>query len=214
MKTRLLHWLSVCLLALAVAAPAMAANQAEGTAQAVKMLKHTAQSVRDHIHGHESAFKKDPQKLYALVDKEILPHFDATYMSRLVLGFEWRQATPEQRKEFTKVFTTLLVHTYSNALLDYNKANLHWQPVHAPANAQNILVRSKLTGGDTGSPIPIDYRVHKVNGQWKVYDVSVDGISLVTNYRSSYSSIAREHGMNYLIQALKKKVAKKEAGNS
>ncbi len=214
MKTRILHWLTAGLLTLTLASPALAAGQNGGTEQAVNMLKQTANSVRNQIHGNESAFKKNPQKLYALVDKDILPHFDATYMSRLVLGFEWRQANSQQRKEFTKAFTTLLVHTYSIALLQYSHAKLEWKPVHAPANASNITVRSELTGANTGSPVPIDYRVHKVNGDWQVYDVSVDGISLVTNYRSSYSSIARQHGMNYLISAIKKKVAEKKANNS
>lgn len=214
MKTRFIQWLSTCLMSFALALPAMAANNAGGTQAAVHMLKSTSQNVLNQIQHNESAFKQNPQKLYDLVDKEILPHFDATYMSRLVLGYEWRKANQQQRQTFTQTFTNLLVHTYANSLLEYGNAKLEWKPVHAPANAQNITVRSQLTGANTGSPVPIDYRVHKTGGEWKVYDVSVDGVSLVTNYRSSYTSIAREHGMDYLISALKKKLNQKESNNS
>ena len=217
MKTRFLHWFAGCLVGLMIAAPiaaSAAGTGAGGTQEAVHMLKSTAQDVMNSIRSHHSEYKQNPQKLYDLVDKEILPHFDATYMSRLVLGYEWRNASAQQRQVFTKTFTQLLVHTYSNSLLEYSNANLHWKPVHAPANADNITVRSELTGANTGSPVPIDYRVHKTNGKWEVYDVSVDGISLVTNYRSSYTSIAREHGMDYLIKALKKKLHHKESSQS
>jgi len=198
----------------AITVPAAAASNSGNTQDAVHMLKSTAQNVLSHIRSNHSAFKQNPQKLYSLVNKEVLPHFDATYMSRLVLGYEWRRANAQQRQAFTQTFTNLLVHTYANSLLEYSNADLEWKPVHAPANAQNITVRSQLTGANTGSPVPIDYRVHKTNGEWKVYDISVDGISLVTNYRSSYTSIAREHGMDYLISALKKKLNQKESNNS
>lgn len=185
----------------ALATPALAA--ADGGTEPVKMVKQTANQLLTDIRANKQTYQSQPQKLYELADKVVLPHFDSRYMSQLVLGRYWRQATPQQRDQFVDAFKALLVRTYATSLLQYTDAKLEWLP--AQVQSGEALVRSRASGANLAAPVPINYRVHKTSDGWKVYDVTVEGISLVTNYRSSYASIIRSQGIDTLIQKLKQK---------
>jgi phospholipid transport system substrate-binding protein len=125
-------------------------------------------------------------------------------MSRWVLGKYWRQATSDQRTRFTEEFRTLLVRTYAGALLEYSNEEIRYLPMPAVNNAEDVTVRTEFLPKN-GIAIPIDYRMHFLNGAWKVYDVTVDGVSLVTNYRGSFASQIREGGIESVINDLKQR---------
>jgi len=178
---------------------------------ALQVAKQTAEHITHEINQNREKYRKNPEALYSLVNKVVLPHFEFRYMSRIVLGRYWRQATPGQRKRFTQAFKSLLVHTYANSLLKYSDHKIIWKPVHAKDNAQRVTIRSEVEL-EHGSPVPINYRAVLENGQWKVYDVAVDGVSLVTNYRSSFAIQARRNGIDKLIERIQKK-SEQKAGN-
>ncbi|TXI78320.1 MAG: ABC transporter substrate-binding protein [Dechloromonas sp.] len=141
------------------------------------------------------------QKVMELVDKKVLPNFNFTRMTALALGKEWRKASPQQQQQLTAEFRTLLVRTYSNALTSYKNQKIIYKPFKmAPADV-DVLVRTEVQ--QPGSkPVQLDYSLEKVDGSWKVYDVVVAGISLVTNYRDQFNQEVRNGGIDGLIAAI------------
>jgi len=210
MRRSVFAWLVLLLVAPGVLRAADSAPQPQ---QAEAIIKNTAQTVLASINQDKQAYHQHPQKLYELVDKQVLPHVDATYMTRLALGRYWHQANDQQRKEITESFTKLLVRTYADTLLQYSTDQIQWAPVRANPNAQDVTVRSSVNTG-SGSPVPMHYRLRVNHGQWQVYDVTVGGISLVTTYRSSFADLIQQQGMDGFIKTLRKKVEQATAKGS
>jgi phospholipid transport system substrate-binding protein len=124
-------------------------------------------------------------------------------MSRLVLGKYWRKATPEQREAFVREFRELLIRTYATALLNYSGQDIVYLPVRVGKDVRKVTVNTQVRA--TGAPaIPVDYRLWLSDNGWKVYDVSIDNISLVSNYRSSFASQIRRYKLDGLIAKLQK----------
>lgn len=142
------------------------------------------------------------QKVVALAEEKVLPHFDFTRMTRLAVGRNWQQATPEQREALTKEFRTLLVRTYSNSISQYRNQKFVVQPLRADAADKDVLVHSAVVQ-DNGPQIPIDYRMEKEGSDWKVYDVVIDGASLVTTYRGSFNDQIQKGGIDGLVKTLR-----------
>lgn len=172
-------------------------------ADAQMVVKETTDKVLEALRVEGDHLKKDPAKLYQLIDELILPHFDFQQMSRWVLGRYWRDATPEQREEFVIQFQALLVRTYSEALVDYRNQNLNFLPVRE-RSPDEVTVRAEIDQG-AGPRIPIVYEMSRTDGGWKVYDVAVGGVSLVINYRSSFAQEIKRNGIEGLIRRLKEK---------
>ena len=152
------------------------------------------------------------QKVMELVDKKVLPNFNFTRMTALALGKEWRKASPQQQQQLTAEFRTLLVRTYSNALTSYKNQKIIYKPFKmAPADV-DVLVRTEVQ--QPGSkPVQLDYSLEKADGGgWKVYDVVVAGISLVTNYRDQFNQEVRNGGIDGLIAAIAAKNKSLESG--
>lgn len=143
----------------------------------------------------------DSHKVYALVDAEILPHFDFNRMTMLAVGKHWQRATPAQRQSLIKEFRTLLVRTYASSLTAFNNQEIEFKPFSLPSGATDATVRTQVRQPGA-QPIPIDYRMEKTPFGWKVYDVAVDGVSMVTNYRGSFSSEIRQSGIDGLLRTL------------
>ncbi|OIP07719.1 MAG: hypothetical protein COW56_08065 [Rhodocyclales bacterium CG17_big_fil_post_rev_8_21_14_2_50_68_7] len=139
-----------------------------------------------------------------LVETKILPHFDFTAMTALAMGREWRSATPEQRRQLTAEFRTLLVRTYSNALTAYKNQSVEFKPFRMQAGETDVVVRSQVVQPGA-KPVTIDYNLEKTPEGWKVYDVVVGGVSLVTNYRSTFAQEVRSGGIDGLIRSLQAK---------
>ena len=142
-----------------------------------------------------------PGRVQELATQILAPHFDFERMSARVLGKNWQKADAAQRQRFMEEFSSLLVRTYSTALWGYYDQQINYLPVREGANGKTAIVRTEIlpTGGQ---PIPINYAMYTNGTNWRVYDVSVDGISLVINYRSSFTAMVRRIGLDGLIDKL------------
>ena len=143
----------------------------------------------------------NPAKLADLVETRILPHFDFTRMTRMAVARNWRVATPEQQQALTAEFKSLLVHTYSTALSDYRDQEIVYKPLRAAPDATEVTVRSEVRQSGR-ERLSIDYDVEKTPAGWKVYDIKIAGISLVTTYRDSFAGRVRDGGIEGLIKSL------------
>lgn len=148
-----------------------------------------------------------------LVEQKVVPHFDFERMTSLAVGRDWRSATPEQRKALIDAFHDLLVRTYSNALASYKGETVDFKPSRSAPGGNEATVHSEIHQSG-GKAIPLDYVVEKQGNEWKVYDVSVAGISLVTNYRQQFSSEVKRSGVDGLIKLLQEKNRGQGGANS
>jgi len=144
----------------------------------------------------------DTIKAAELIEAKIVPHFDFTRMARLAMGRNWRAATPEQQKQIADEFKTLLVRTYSTALVNYKGQPINYKPLRAKPEDDEVTVRSDVKPSGGGQPVEIDYEMEKTPAGWKIYDVKVGGVSLVTTYRDTFASEVRERGIEGLIKSL------------
>ena len=141
------------------------------------------------------------RKLPELVDAKVLPHFNFTRMTMLAVGRPWRDASPAQRDELVKQFRTLLVRTYSTALEQYSNQTIDVKPANMKPEDNEVTVRTQITQSG-GPPIPMDYRMEKTPQGWKVFDVTVEGVSIVTTYRSSFATEVSKGGIDGLIKTI------------
>ncbi len=155
--------------------------------------------------------KQDPdiqagnkRKTIALVEQKVLPHFDFTRMTALATGVHWRKATPEQQKVLVEQFRTLLVRTYSTALSTYRNQVIDIRPLRGQATDAEVVVRSEVKQSGAES-VAIDYSMEKTPAGWKVYDVAVAGVSLVTTYRETFAQAVQSGGIEGLIKSLSDK---------
>ncbi len=205
--------ISVLLAAWWFALPAWAVATSPDT-----LVDNTAQEVLTIVRQDKDLQSGNTAKILALVEAKILPHFDFTRMTRLAMGKNWAKATPEQQQELVNEFRTLLVRTYSNALTTYKDYTIKVEPLKNNPTDTDTTVRTKVMDGGQ-QPVPIDYSMEKTSDGWKVYDVTVAGVSLVTNYRSTFNSQVRDGGVDKLIKTLVEKnrslvAADKKASNS
>jgi len=144
------------------------------------------------------------RKVAELVESKVLPHFDFVRMTQLALAVNWRKATPEQQKTLTQEFRTLLVRTYSTALSSYRDQVVDFKPLRTRPEDTEVTVRTEVRQRGA-QPISIDYEMQKTPAGWKVFDVKVGGVSLVTTYRDDFASQVREAGVDGLIKTLSMK---------
>lgn len=169
-----------------------------------ELVKSVTGEVIEIIKNDKDIQAGDPQKAAQLIQEKVLPHFNFTRMTALAMGINWRKATPEQRETLVNQFRTLLVRTYSNALTAYRDQTIEYPPTRMQPNDTDVTVRS-LVRQPGAQPVTIDYRMAKVNDGWKVYDVAVGGVSLVTNYRDTFNTEVRNTGIDGLIKTLSEK---------
>lgn len=173
------------------------------------LAKGTTEEVLTIIR-QDSEIKHNRKKLFALIDAKVLPHFDFTHMTRLAVGRHWSGATPQQQQDLVREFRTLLVRTYSTALTNYKNQKVVFKPLHMQPGETDVTIKTEsIQSGE--KPIPIDYMMEKSPAGWKVYDIAVDNVSLITNYRSSFSSEINKNGVEGLIKVLKNKNQTSEA---
>ena len=149
---------------------------------------------RDIQNGNQS-------KVYQLVETKILPIFDFNRMTQLVIGKHWPRATAKQKQDLVTEFRNLMVRTYSSSLMAFNNQTVDFKQMSMRPGDTDVTVRSEIRQPG-GQPIPINYSMYKTSFGWKVYDVTIDGVSLVTNYRSSFSNTIRQDGIDGLISTL------------
>jgi phospholipid transport system substrate-binding protein len=171
-----------------------------------EIVRENTEKILSLIKTERDVYTKDITKLHARVDEYVLPHFDFRAMSRLVLARAWRDASEAQRERFTKEFRELLVRTYSTVLLKYNDEKITYLPFKMLLGERTQIVRVEVQLSGGGLPIPIHYHFYqsKPEDPWKVFDVTVEGVSLVTNYRATYAERVRNEGVDGLIASLAK----------
>lgn len=190
-----------------------------GLAQAAEMapdvlVRETSQDVLAIVKKDKDIQAGDKKKIHELVDAKVLPHFDFNLMTRYALGKYWRQASPAQQEALVKEFRILLVRTYSSSLSTYKNQTIDYKPLRMQPSDTDVTVKTVVKQPGGQPPIPIDYSLQKNPDGWKVYDVVVDNISLVTNYRSSFANEIRQSGIDGLIKTLADKNRTAESSGS
>jgi phospholipid transport system substrate-binding protein len=168
------------------------------------VVQTTTDAVVERVRAEKDALRTDPAKMYGLVSEMIFPHFDFNIMSQWVLGEHWKTTDPAQQAEFVEQFRRLLVRTYATALLEYSDQSISYPPAEASHNPKTAVVKQDIKQAG-GTSMPVVYRLHNKTGSWKVFDVSVDGVSLVKTYKSSFAQIITDGGIGKLIETLQSK---------
>ncbi|MGF6711521.1 phospholipid transport system substrate-binding protein [Luteibacter sp. W1I16] len=157
------------------------------------------------IEGHQAELKSDKEKLIAVIDDVFLPHFDIDYASILVLGQNASKATPEQRERFAKAFYNSITHRYAEGLLNYTRGRVKVLPFSGDLNNKRTVVRTQVMLDD-GKSVSVDYAFRKSKtGDWKAYDVIIEGISYITNYRNQVDAEIKKEGLDKLTADLEQK---------
>ncbi len=190
-----------------VAAPAFAQSSAAAAPAASQqspeqIVQGIADQLATAIDGHRDELKHNTDKLISIIDEVFLPHFDIDYASILVLGQHAREATPDQRQRFAKAFYNSITHRYAEGLLNYTRGRVKVLPFNGDLNEKRTVVRTQVVLDD-GKLVSIDYAFRKSrSGDWKAYDVIIEGISYVTNYRNQVDAEIRKVGIDQLIKNL------------
>lgn len=193
---KLLSLLAVLMLFATVPAAQAAATDPNTVVQGI------ADDLGKALEGRKEELRNDRDKLIKLIDGIVLPHFDIDYASILVLGQNARSATPEQRTRFAKAFYKSIAHRYAEGLLNYTRGRINISPYKGELNDKRSLVRTEVILDD-GKRVPVDYAFRKTkDGEWKAYDVIIEGISYVTNYRNQVSAEVAKSGLEELISRL------------
>ncbi len=174
------------------------------------LVKRVTEDVLKVVREDKTLQGADKSKLIALVDAKVLPYFDFQRMTALALGKEWRRATPQQKARLSEEFRNLLVRTYANSFDGYRGQKLRYLPFKMSAGETDVYVRTEVLQPGA-KPIQVDYNLELQGSDWKVYDVIIAGISLVTNYRDQFTQEVRASGIDGLIASLAAKNASLEA---
>lgn len=169
-----------------------------------QVIRETGDQVLSEVTARKTELEANPALIYPLVEDTVVPHFDFRTMSRSALGRFWRKATEEQRESITNEFRQLLVRTYASALLGYSGQKIQYLPVKYRQGDDRVLVPTRIAF-EGAPPVPVNYRLRLKDARWLVYDVVIDGVSLITNYRSQFSTEVRRGGIDGLISSLANK---------
>jgi len=168
------------------------------------LVKNVTLEVVELIARDKEILAGNRAKLIEVIDAKVLPHFNFGAMTALAMGQNWRNATPEQRKQLVDAFRTLLVRTYASALAAYSEQRFDFRPLRAKPTDTDVTVQVRVIQPGA-QPVPIDYSMEKTPNGWKVYDVMVGGVSLVANYRTEFAAAVRNSGIDGLIKDLQTK---------
>ncbi|MGB5622794.1 MAG: ABC transporter substrate-binding protein [Gammaproteobacteria bacterium] len=196
------------LMAVAVLAALLCAGLAQANVGPDDVIRQASDQVLDAVNARRDELKADPDELYRVVDDILLPRFDRRYTGGLVMGKYWRQASAEQRDRFILALYRSLVKTYASGILEYRGDQLQILPVAEEELTEGkVIVETRVTL-DTGVVTPVNYRMRLTDEGWKAYDVIIEGISYVANYRKQYASEFRAKGIDGVIKELEAKAAK------
>ncbi len=184
---------------------AFASDTARAYANPQEMVRNAATQAIDALERSREELQANPSKVYDFVQEYLLPYFDFEYSSRLVLGRNWRTASPAERERFQEAFKRTLIRSYGSAMLKYSDQEIVFLPFREDPTKDNATVKTEIDVGDS-KPVPVDYNVRLVDGEWKVYDVIIDGISVVVNYRGTFGAeIKRMGGLMPLIEKMEER---------
>lgn len=173
-----------------------------------QIVRETADTLSARIDGRQKQLEANPPELYKLVDEIFLPVFDTDYAGRLVLGKHWRTATPAQRQQFIDTFYDFLLRSYARYVLRFERDKVRILP--DPAGFQDpkrAVVKTEMQLED-GTKLPVHYSLHQTKDGWRAYDVRIEGISYVQNYRNQFNAEIGAKGIDAVIARLKSDAAK------
>jgi len=165
------------------------------------LIKNTVQEVIAIIKQDKDIQAGDQKKINALVDAKVLPHFDFTRMTQLAVGKYWRTATPEQKQALATEFRNMLVRTYTKVFTVYRDQTVEVKPFRMAADDTEVTVKTVISKPGS-QPIPVDYELKRAADGWKVFDISIEGVSMVMSYRGTFASEIQEGGIDGLIKTL------------
>jgi len=169
-----------------------------------QVVNSVARDLLTDIDQHRDAYRKDTAQLRKLIDKYLLPRFDSEYAAKLVLGKHWREATPEQRKQFIDGFYQSMIANYGTAVIDFSLDRLNILPYKGNPGDTTATVRSEVRRSN-GATVPVNYTLHKVDGGWKAFDVTIEGVSYVKSFRTDFGSEIDQKGLDEVIKRLQSK---------
>jgi phospholipid transport system substrate-binding protein len=187
---------------------ASAATPAAEADEPSQIVQNAASEMLKDLDAHRAEYRKDPEKVSALVDRVLLPHFDTEYAAQQVLAKYWRTATPEQRQRFIKGFYQSLLRNYGTALLEFTADRVTILPFKGDASTGRAVIRTQVKR-DNGTQVPVNYSVHKTDKGWMAYDVSIEGISYIKSYRTDFGSEIEQKGLDSVIDRLEKQGLKR-----
>jgi phospholipid transport system substrate-binding protein len=177
------------------------ASWASGTDAAASLVRDVSQRMLTILKERRAEIDREPSIIFGLVDQIVVPHFDFEKITQSAVGQYWRQATPEQRKALANGFREVLIRTYAQALLNYSGEDIRYLPVKPGQREATVTVPTEVR--ERGGPaVPVDYRMYEKNGKWLVYDLVIDNVSLIVNYRGSFNTEIRRDGIDGLIRRL------------
>lgn len=168
------------------------------------MLEGVTSKVMSELKKHREEIHQDPEKLYALVDHLILPHVDFVEMARWVVGRNaWKKASPETQQEFIKAFKDMVVRSYARSLLEYTDQEVEFLPLReASANQERVQISSLIKDGSQVTHM--NYYVLNEGGSWRVYDIIIEGVSLIQGYRAQFADDIREGGVSQAVKTMQR----------
>lgn len=197
MKKIIASWAGMLMLCVSLGAQA-------NTPEPEALIRNTVDEVLTVIRQDKDIKAGNKEKVNALVDEKVLPHFNFAHMTRLAVGKYWRKATPEQKKVLEIEFRNLLVRTYTNAFTTYQDQEVEVKPLSMASDATDVTVKTSINN-KSKPPTYVNYDMEKTARGWKVYDLSIEGVSLVTNYRGTFAEQIQRNGIDGLIKTLMEK---------
>src|SRR3954470_22928855 len=178
-----------------------------------ELVKKVTDDVMSAIKSDKQLAAGDKQKALKLAEEKIIPHIDFDEATRLAVGRAWRQASKEQQEQLVTEFRRMLVRTYSNAISAYEGQTVKVLPLRMKPDDTDVTVRNQYVRAG-GKPVQLDYQMHKVGNEWKIYDIVAEGVSLVLTYRSEFDAVVKQQGIDGLIKTIAQKNEAAAVGSS
>lgn len=166
-----------------------------------ELMQQVSQALLRELEANRELYRREPAKLRGLTDRYLLPHFDTDYAGRMVLGKHWRAATPQQKQRFIDAFYTSMMHNYGDSIIDFTSDRLRFLPFRGEPGATSATVRTEVRRSD-GTPVPVNYTLRATPQGWKAWDVTIEGISYVKNFRSDFGAEIEQKGIDAVIERL------------
>ncbi len=171
-----------------------------------EVIEHAATTMSEKLTGRKDYYESHPDELYSMIGDVLLPHFDTRYSGRLVLGKHWKGVSEVQRSEFIDAFYQFLLQSYAKGLLQFDQDKIEFLPFDGDVDGKRVVVKTQMRLDD-GSVVPVNYSMRRSEPGWKVYDVRIEGVSYIQNYRNQFNAEISANGVNSVIARLRAEVS-------